>query len=675
MATSSSSSGLNRYLASDFKRLTNRSTRRFTTPGFTPDLAHAQEPPHAERSSKAPAAILNVTTSDKRAHVTSSLAHQDDQSGPRRPMDIAHGGNKTVSRPSNSSSRDSSLAGSSGQLDACVKEDNSAVKTVSKRSKSYTNLRTGISELSGWDLEFPRRKEEDRPVKKKEYGSGEAPLEKLPSEVLDDVIANLAIDLPPSGYAPRNVDLIACLLTSKTLHVATINTLYKQITIPHSQIFSKFLSHLNEYQGLGTLVRRLDLSHFTSVGLGRSRQTNSEIQNLTPRTLVKCLELTPWVQEILLQENLDDDVDSNVLKTVLVRLPKLRALDLCACSSQPFVESFSSVMRELRDNPSTMLGLKRLSLHECFTLPGSAFETLLPRLTQLSHLDVSHTRITDMALASLPISARLTHLNLGRCTTVTGEGVVDFLTSHPAAKSLVYLNLSCDISRYRLLWEADVDRLLPALPTTLRSLNLNGAHIHPHHIRHLLPLTKHVEELGLATANLSLEDVNNLFRPNLSSLNSQDQDNEQAWVPSNLHYLDLTAIPSITQSSLFNTPQPSNILLTPQTVPLEVIELGDKTISSLRECRNTNKRLGWCVKELGRRGWYVREPVNSANGSDSGSTTSSNSSSSSLMNAETGQQRGSRRSWKMGAMWWGMRKVPVAWSEVGGLYGHYMFKK
>ena len=34
-----------------------------------------------------------------------------------------------------------------------------------------------------------------------------------------------------------------------------------------------------------------------------------------------------------------------------------------------------------------------------------------------------------------------------------------------------------------------------------------------------------------------------------------------------------------------------------------------------------------------------------------------------------------RRGWKMGAMWWGMRKVPVAVGEVGGLYGHYMFKK
>lgn len=365
-----------------------------------------------------------------------------------------------------------------------------------------------------------------------------------------------------------------------------------------------------------------------------------------------------------MQENLDDDIDEHVLHKLFFGLSKLRAIDFCASSSQSFVDAFTTTLSTLRTSASTMLGIKRLSLHECFTLPSAALETLLPRLTQLTHLEVSHTRITDRALASLPNSARLSHLNLGRCIHITGEGVVDFLVNHPAVTDLVYLNLSCDIARYRLLWEADVDRLLPALPRTLRSLNLNGAHIHPRHIPQLLPLTKHLEELGLACADLSLADVNTFFR----APHSEDQDQvmtgtgssdrqiaqsetQEPWTPPALHYIDLSSIPSISQSSLFNTSAPTNIILTPASLPLEVVELGDKAISSLRECRNTNKRLGWCVKELGRRGWYVREPQN---GDDS---------------------RGGRRGWKMGAMWWGMRKVPVAWGEVGGLYGHYMFKK
>jgi len=461
----------------------------------------------------------------------------------------------------------------------------------------------------------------------------------------DEIIAQLALDLPPPAYGPRNVDLVNCLLTSKTIHVATINTLYGNITLPHSSIFAKFLNHISEQPGLGSIVRRLDLSHFTSVGLGRSRQSNSEVQNLTSKTLLKVLSLTPNIQEVLLQENLDDDVDENVLQKLFFDLPKLRAVDFCASSSPGFVHSFSSALSRLVKTPATMLNIRRLGLHECFTLPSTTFATLLPHLPQLTHLDVSHTRITDSALQAIPESAKLSHLNLGRCTQITGEGVVDFLTSHHAVRGLVYLNLHCDISHYRLLWESDVDRLLPALPSTLRSLNLNGARIHPRHISQLLPLTKHLEELGLACANLSLADVNALLRPEADATTSQEQ---KVWQPSTLHYLDLTAIPSITRTSLFNTPASTNVLLTDASLPLEVIELGDKAMSSLRECRNTNKRLGWVVKELGRRGWYVRETPGATSG---------------------------RRSWKRGAMWWGMRKAPVAWGEVGGLYGHYMFKK
>lgn len=489
----------------------------------------------------------------------------------------------------------------------------------------------------------------------KTFAPGESPLERLPVEVLDEVIAQLALDCQPSAYAPRNVDLISCLLTSRTIHVATINTLYSHITVPHSSIFSKFLTHVAQYPGLGTIVKRLDLSHFTSIGLGRSRQVNSEVQNMTSKTLHHCLELTPAIQEVLLQENLDDDIDENVLCKLFYGLPKLRAVDFCASSSKPFAESFTSAITSLVDVPIN-LNIRRLGLHECFTLPSNVFETLLPRLPYLTHLDVSHTRITDNALASIPDSASLSHLNLGRCTSISGHGVVNFLINHPAAKNLVFLNLSCDIARYRLLREHDVERLLPALPTTLKSLNLSGAQIRRWHTPLLLPLTKHLEELSLASADLSVQDINSFFGPPSTSSPPSSPTREpttpeeptQPWTPPTLHYLDLSSIPAITQSSLFST---SCTLLSPRTSPLEVIELGDKAISSLRECRNTNKRLGWVVKELGRRGWYVRDS-----------------------NAVGGNQ-GGRRSWKMGAMWWGMRKCPVAWGEVGGLYGHYMFKK
>lgn len=462
----------------------------------------------------------------------------------------------------------------------------------------------------------------------------------------DGIIAQLALDVAPIGYGPRNVDLVSCLLTSRTIYTATLKTLYSHVTIPHSSIFSKFLKHVSEHPGLGTIVRRLDLSQFTSVGLGRTRQMNAEVQNLTSKTLVQCLELTPVIQEVLLQEHLDDDIDELVLQKMFFDLPRLRAVDFCGASSPSFQNAFSATISSLADFPSRALSLRRLGLHECFTIPSSTFEALLPRLPHLTHLDVAHTHVTDKALMSIPDSARLTHLNLGRCSHISGEGMVQFITSHRAVGGLIYLNMSCDVARYRLFGEADVEQLLSVLPPTLRSLNLSGAKIRASHIPGLLPLTKHLEELGIGFTDLSIRDINAFFcPPPVASAAVEDP----PWIPPTLRYLDLTGITSVSQGSLFSS---SCALLGPSTAPLEVLELGDTVISVLRGSKATNKRRGWVVKDLGRRGWYVREP-------------------------QPGQQwsPNERRSWKMGARWWGMRKIPVAWSEVGGLYGHYMFKK
>lgn len=464
----------------------------------------------------------------------------------------------------------------------------------------------------------------------------------------DEIIAQLALDVAPVGYGRRNVDLMSCLLTSRTVHEATLQTLYSHVTIPHSTIFSKFLKHLSESAALGTIVRRLDLSQFTSVGLGRTRQMNAEVQNLTAKTLVECFNLTPVIQEVLLQEHLDEDMDESVLQKIFLDLPRLRAVDLCGASSSSFKNAFATTIASLADRPFRFLTIRRLGLHECFTVPGSTFEALLPRLPRLTHLDVAHTHVTDKALMSIPASARLTHLNLGRCSQISGDGVVRFITAHPAVTGLVYLNLGCDVARYRLLEASHVEGLLSVCPPTLRSLNLNGAKIGAVHIPALGSLTKHLEELGISGADLSMRDINSFFSPPAdvpSSSSSSPPREEVPWVPPALRYLDLTGIASVSRAALFGS---NCVLLHASTAPLEVLELGGPLISALRESQATNKRRGWVVRDLGRRGWYVREPSASSN---------------------------ERSSWKMGARWWGMRKIPMAWNEVGGLYGHYMFKK
>jgi hypothetical protein len=182
---------------------------------------------------------------------------------------------------------------------------------------------------------------------------------------------------------------------------------------------------------------------------------------------------------------------------------------------------------------------------------------------------------------------------------------------------------------------------------TLRSLNLNGAKVKPRHVPIILPLTKHLEELGLGYTELTMADVVRLFSK--PSTNTDENRNKTDWQPPTLHYIDLTGVASCTQPSLYAHAQQ---LLGPASKPLEVIEVGSKVVSGLEKAKATNRDLGWAVKGLGRRSWYVREP-----------------------RAKQGEIiDNGERDWKMGGRWWGMKKVPVAWSDVGGLYGAYMFK-
>lgn len=336
----------------------------------------------------------------------------------------------------------------------------------------------------------------------------------------------------------------------------------------------------------------------------------------------------------------------------------MQALDFCACSSRPFAQAFTTVTTQIA---SPLTSLKRLSLHECATLQEPVFESLLPLLTNLTHLDVAHTLVTDKALLSIPSTARITHLNLERCTHLTGPGVVKFLTTHPAVKDhIVYLNLAADASRHRLLGEEDVMKLLTSLPSSLRSLNLGGARVNVTHVSALRRLSEHLEELGLRGANLSLgTDIMRLFKISPASQSDDKSLHVATEGPhqSTLRYLDLSLIPSVTQLSLSYSP---TSLLDASTLPLEVIELGSDVLAQIKKrtehVRSKDRgKLEWVVRELGRRGWYVRQPRPSLDGT---------------MKVDDGY-----RVWKMGSRWWGMRKVPMVEQDVGGMYGYFMYKR
>ncbi|KAL9620643.1 MAG: hypothetical protein Q9160_004897 [Pyrenula sp. 1 TL-2023] len=491
--------------------------------------------------------------------------------------------------------------------------------------------------------------------------------EKLPVELLDS---------PPSTFGPRNEELVACLLTSRVISSTSMKMLYRHISIPHSRIFAKMLSNLQLHPELGTLVRRLNFCHYNSMGFGRTRRRSSEIQNITPDTLLQALNSFTHLREFLVHEHLDSELTSSVLLK-LFSMPSLHALDFCACSSPTFVSGMSAAITNSLTLPNSLSNLTRLSLHECTTLQAPFFASLLPRLPHLTHLDVAHTLITDSALASIPSSARLTHLNLSRCTRILGANTVVFLTTHPAVRaSLVSLNLTADPSRFRLLYAADVDELLPRLPATLRALELSGAKVNASHLPSLARLSAQLEELGIGYSELDAEQVGGLLVPQAQELDAPapalryvNFHGMEAMTP--MAVAQLTCLLSSSSSS--SSSQHQNKSKSKSKSKVSVLELDPAVFtpayvrSHRRHHHSTLPSDGdtWVLQETGRRVSCVRV---AGGGGGAG------------FNERDNKRDNGERKWKMGAREWGVRKVGVARMDggsgaggggSGGVYGFY----
>ncbi|RBA11836.1 hypothetical protein FPRO05_14188 [Fusarium proliferatum] len=289
------------------------------------------------------------------------------------------------------------------------------------------------------------------------YETGTSPLERLPSEVLGAIIDLLVIEIPPNCLTPRNTDLMALLLTSRSIHAATLNTLYPHITIPHS--------------------------NFPKVPRDHHR-------------------------EFLAQEYIEEDLGPDVIKKLFFDMPRLQAIDFCGCSSPSFKNSFTSLLQAQWPDSLT---LTRVSFHQCLNLPGYVFEAILPRLERATHLDLAGTRVTDKALQSLPETASLTHLNLAKCRELTSEVVIKIVTTHPAIiQTITVLSLATNASSHLLLGKTDVDAILPRLPPTIRSLSPKGSRMDPSQLPLLTSLVQHLEELAIGRG-LDLRDIHQLL--------------------------------------------------------------------------------------------------------------------------------------------------------------------
>lgn len=380
-------------------------------------------------------------------------------------------------------------------------------------SKSYSDLQA-LHRFTAPPPSYPILDTPEETPNAQKGGLGDAgtsTLEQLPVEILTSIISLLFVETPTNSTTKRNGDLRAMLLASKTLHAATLATLYTHITIPHSKIFRKFLTQISARPELGQFVRRLDFSHFNNGTLFTTERERSAAHNLTSATLLQCLELTPNLREFLGQQHIGENLGREVLEKLFFGLPKLKALDFCGCWHVDFRKAFDEFVATAQW--PDQLTISRLSFHKASHLPPVVFETIFPRLTKLTHLDVAGCLVTAKALFSIPTTARLTHLNLAKCHRLKADDVITFLATHPAVKdTLQVLSLGADAANHQLLNEEDLSDLLPILPRTLKSLNLKGSKMRSIHMPLLFPWTRQLEELALGRC-VTVADVDGLLKP------------------------------------------------------------------------------------------------------------------------------------------------------------------
>jgi hypothetical protein len=133
--------------------------------------------------------------------------------------------------------------------------------------------------------------------------------------------------------------------------------------------------------------------------------------------------------------------------------------------------------------------LQRLSLRSCKLIPSHDLSVLLPRFTNLTHIDLSYTRVDGEGLAKLQ-EMPLRSINLSRCSKLQGVDFLAFLM-HPNRSELLDLNLYYTASFPLPLDSAALQTLITSSPaftsSNLRYLDLSASPLTPAHLASFPP--------------------------------------------------------------------------------------------------------------------------------------------------------------------------------------------
>ncbi|KAJ7494675.1 hypothetical protein B0H11DRAFT_1717110 [Mycena galericulata] len=419
----------------------------------------------------------------------------------------------------------------------------------------------------------------------------------------------------------------------------------------------------------GRFVRHLDFNHFRTLGMRRSVEEGLNSPFVTSYRVEAIVKEMPNLLVFGATEFMDGSLNLRILNELFLRgtpsrgrgrptrgralldpheseeedrdrrrdCRELQAVDITGCISSVFVHALDefaaahllplegmdepvSSPRASLDEPLVFPGLRRLGMRGVKSVASRTLTAFVLSFPNLTHLDLSGTRVSAELLAGLGASCTvfLQSLALARCIKLTGDSITDLLVNSLATRELKELNLYGDITYTSPLSEENLLDLFTHAPCFLSGkmvyLDLSSAPI----TKALLEKAGHqpqLRSLGLSNIpNLELRPVADFLRtkaPNVEILTlsgtSPDLDcgmrpgvargsARQSSIALHTHIIRPLCTPPFS-FSLSSPTQPS----APPVTRLRVIELSPAMLNAL----GIGAGAWRIVRSKGGRGWYV----------------------------------------------------------------------
>src|SRR5437764_6587445 len=128
--------------------------------------------------------------------------------------------------------------------------------------------------------------------------------------------------------------LAACALVNHTFNLHVTPILYQTVSFSFPYTFTLFANVTTGESQRSRMIRHLDISGFSTMGLRKSDATTQNI--VTPQILINILRSCTMLEAFSVSETLESAITFEVLKVLAFECKTIKTLDFCGLSSKQF---------------------------------------------------------------------------------------------------------------------------------------------------------------------------------------------------------------------------------------------------------------------------------------------------------------------------------------------------